>query len=50
MQELSWEEWWYEVLELCPTERSRSVVERCRNLYYDSWESGLSPEDAYYNS
>lgn len=48
--EMSFEEWWQEVLEMCPTERSRIVVERCKNLYYDSWLSGLSPDDAYYNS
>lgn len=50
MQEMSFEEWWDEVLELCPTERSKSVVERCLNLYRDQYDQGASPEDAYYNS
>lgn len=50
MPEMSFEEWWQELLELAPTDRSIGVIERCRNLYYEAWESGDSPEDAYYNS
>lgn len=38
------EQFWQECLSLAATERQKEIMHNLKNLYYDAWEDGKTPE------
>lgn len=41
---IGFEEYWSECLSLAFNDKQRQITWRLKNLYYDAWEEGKTPE------
>lgn len=44
--DLSWKDWWAECVYLAATVRQLEIMDKCKNIYHDYYEEGMTPEQA----
>lgn len=44
---MTFEQFWAECLALAKFEMQRVAMSKCKNFYYEYWEEGLTPEEAF---
>lgn len=44
----SWEDWYKELLSLAVSVKIQSIIKKCESMYKEYYESGKTPEEAYF--